>query len=134
MKNKNEMITPVGSAINMFINYLWNDKKRYFGLPISFTSYALSEDRLFEDRGLVISRHNEILLYRVNDISVEVSLWQRLFGVGTIRIYSADSSSPALRIINVKNALAVKELIHCYVEKAKEDKGVYFGEYFGSYN
>lgn len=117
------------SGADIFINYLWTDKKRYFGMPISFTRYSLSEDRLFEEKGLLISRHNEILLYRVKDISVTVSLWQRFFGVGTICIYSGDSSSPVLRAINVKEPLVVKELIHCYVEKLKEEKGFYIGEY-----
>ena len=120
-----------GSPATMFINYLWTDKKRYLGLPLSFTRYSLSEDRLFEDRGLLIARHNEILLYRVKDINVSISLWQRLFGVGTIKIYSVDSSSPVLCVMNVKEALAVKELIHLTVEKVKEEKGVMFGEYFG---
>ena len=31
-------------AIN--IEYLWKDRKRYLGMPISFTRYFLSEDRL----------------------------------------------------------------------------------------
>lgn len=129
---KNYVVAFDSRSGDLFINYLWRDKKRFMGLPISFTSYALSDDRLFEDRGLLISRHNEILLYRVRDISVSVSLWQRLFGVGTVRIYSADSSSSVLSLINIKEPLAVKELIHCYVEKVKEEKGVYFGEYVGA--
>ena len=29
------------------IEYLWKDRKRHFGLPLSFTRYSLSEDRLF---------------------------------------------------------------------------------------
>lgn len=29
------------------IAYLWQDRKRVFGLPLSFTRYRLSEDRLF---------------------------------------------------------------------------------------
>lgn len=123
------VVSPKPSYREFFINYLWIDKKRHFGLPISFTKYALSDDRVFEDRGLLISRHNEILLYRVRDISVSISLWQRLFGVGTIRVYSADSSTPVLCMINVKNPLDVKELMHVTVERVKEEKGVYFGEY-----
>ena len=27
--------------------YFWKDRKRYLGLPLSFTRYALSHDRLF---------------------------------------------------------------------------------------
>ena len=34
------------------IQYLWKDRKRYFGLPLSFTRYSLSEDRLFCEKGV----------------------------------------------------------------------------------
>lgn len=120
------------SRTDMFINYLWFDKKRHFGLPLSFTSYALSKDRLFQDRGFIFSHHNEILLYRIRDISVTISLLDRLFGVGTVRIYSADTSSPVMSLINVKHPMVVKELIHCYVETTKEDKGYHISEFMGS--
>lgn len=132
MKNKKKIvISSPNEGPEMFIKYLWEDKKRYFGQPWSFTGYALSEDRLFEDRGLIIARHSEILLYRVRDIGVSVSLWQRMFGVGTIRIYSADSSSPVMTLTSIKQPLAVKELLHCYVEKIKDEKGLHIGEYMG---
>ena len=29
------------------IAYAWKDRKRFLGLPLSFTRYMLSEDRLF---------------------------------------------------------------------------------------
>ena len=50
------------------IEYLWKDRKRYFGMPISFTRYSLSEDRLFLSVGFLSIRDDEILLYRVRDI------------------------------------------------------------------
>ena len=33
--------------MSLTIEYLWKDRKRYFGLPLSFTRYCLSDDRLF---------------------------------------------------------------------------------------
>lgn len=33
------------------INYIWQDRKRYFGRPMSFTKYALSEDRFLWKKG-----------------------------------------------------------------------------------
>lgn len=45
----------------------------------------------------------EVLLYRVSDIGVHVSLGQRIFGVGTIIIHSSDKSAPHLELKNVKN-------------------------------
>ena len=50
------------------IDYIWQDKKRYFGLPLSFTRYAMSEDRLFTSVGLLNLKDDEVLLYRVRDI------------------------------------------------------------------
>ena len=32
-------------AVN--IKFLWKDRKRYLGMPLSFTRYQLSDDRLF---------------------------------------------------------------------------------------
>ena len=58
---------------------IWHDRKRILGLPISFTRYALSEDRLFLKRGVINVKQDEIVLYRVRDLRVSVSLWQRLF-------------------------------------------------------
>ena len=31
-------------------NIIWHDRKRYLGLPISFTKYSMSEDRLFVEK------------------------------------------------------------------------------------
>ena len=116
-------------AIN--IEYLWKDRKRYFGMPISFTQYALSGDRLFISVGLLNIKDDEILLYRVRDIDTSRSLWQRLFGVGTVTVMSSDKSMPTLVLKNIKDPVYVKELIHTQVEEMKIRRRVRFGEIMG---
>ena len=101
---------------------IWSDRKRHFGLPISFTKYSRSEDRLFRETGLLNLNEEEVLLYRVRDVSLSRSLWQRIFGVGTITVHSSDKTSPTLEVINVKDSKSVKELIFTNVEKAKEER------------
>ena len=101
---------------------IWADRKRHFGLPISFTKYSLSEDRLFRETGLLNLNEEEVLLYRVRDVSLSRSLWQRIFGVGTITVHSSDKTSPTLEVINAKDSKSVKELIFTNVEKAKEER------------
>ena len=113
-------------AIN--IEYLWKDRKRYFGMPISFTRYALSEDRLFISVGFLSIKDDEVLLYRVRDIDTNRSLWQRLFGVGTVTVISADKTMPSLVLKNVKDPVFVKELVHRQVEEAKLKRRVRVGE------
>lgn len=113
---------------NIGIEYIWKDRKRYFGLPLSFTRYALSEDRLFTSVGFLTIRDDEILLYRVRDIDTSRSLWQRLFGVGTVTVVSSDKTMPNLVLKNIKNPVAVKELLHKQVEEMKIKRRVRFGE------
>ena len=81
---------------------IWHDRKRILGMPISFTRYALSEDRLFLRRGFLNVRHDEIVLYRVRDLRVSVSLWQRIFGVGSVTVVSTDKSIPELTLKNIR--------------------------------
>ena len=49
-------------------NYIWKDRKRFLGMPLSFTRYAISEDRLFLSVGFWSIRDEEVLLYRIRDI------------------------------------------------------------------
>lgn len=114
--------------MSITIEYLWQDRKRYFGLPLSFTRYALSEDRLFTSVGFLNIKDDEILLYRVRDIDTSRSLWQRLFGVGTIVVASSDKTMPNLVLKNIKDPVMVKELIHRQVEETKIKRRVRFGE------
>ena len=110
------------------IQYLWKDRKRYFGMPISFTRYQLSEDRLFLSVGFLNIKDDEILLYRVRDIATTRNLWQRLFGVGTVTVVSSDKTMPTLVLKNIKYPVMVKELIHKQVEEMKIQRRVRFGE------
>lgn len=110
------------------IEYLWKDRKRYFGLPLSFTRYSMSEDRLFVSVGFLNIKDDEILLYRVRDIDTSRSLGQRIFGVGTVTVVSADKTMPSLVLKNVKDPVFVKEMIHKQVEEMKIRRRVRVGE------
>lgn len=110
------------------IAYTWQDRKRFLGMPLSFTRYMLSEDRLFLSKGLLSVRDDEILLYRIRDISTSRSLLQRLFGVGTVTVLSSDKTCPTLVMKNIRNPLAVKEQLHKGVEEMKLRRRVRLNE------
>lgn len=98
---------------------MWHDRRRYFGLPLSFTKYALTEDTVVRETGLLNLKEENVLLYRVLDIELLRPLVQRIFGCGTIVLHSSDQTSPELRILSVKNPKAVKEQVFQAVEEAK---------------
>ena len=114
------------------IEYQWKDRKRRLGLPLSFTRYMLSEDRIFCETGLLNLKADEVLLYRVQDLELTMTLGQRIFGVGTVCVHSSDKSIPHLDLKNVKRPREVKELIHQSVEAAKEKRRMRSMEIMGS--
>lgn len=107
------------------MNYIWSDRKRtLFGLPLSFTKYRLTEDRLFIEKGFLSKKEDEVRLYRILDLSLNRSLGQRIFGVGTIHCYSADKSMKEFDILSVKKSKDVKEMLSEMVEKQRDLKHV----------
>lgn len=111
---------------------VWIDKKRHLGLPISFTKYTLTDERLYTESGFTNLKESELLLYRVRDIGLTRTLWQRLFGVGTIHIYSSDTTDEHLDIVSVKKAKDVKDLISSKVEESKKSRRIGTTEIIGS--
>jgi uncharacterized membrane protein YdbT with pleckstrin-like domain len=106
-------------------NYIWQDRKRpIFGLPLSFTKYKLTNEKIIIESGLLSITQEEIRLYRIMDVTVRCSLWQRLFKVGTIHCCSADKSTPEFDIKDVKNPIQVKDLISKSVEEERNRKKI----------
>lgn len=104
---------------------VWQDKKRpIFGLPISFTTYTLTEEKLIIDMGFFNKREEEIRIYRITDFSVRQNIFQRIFGVGNIVITSFDDMQGEFTIYEIKKPYEVKELISEMVEKERQKNGI----------
>ena len=107
------------------INYLWRARKRtLFGLPLSFTVYKLTDEKLMIESGFLSKKEEEIRLYRILDITLRRSLGERLFGLGTIHCCSADKSTPEFDISRIRDAARVKEQLSDLVEKERTARQV----------
>lgn len=111
---------------------LWKDRKRYFGLPLSFTVYSLRNNRFYLREGFFTTRENELLLYRILDINLKVTLWDKLFGVGTLTLFTVDETHKQLLIKNVKHPQKVRDLISAEVEKEREKLKIRGREIYGA--
>ena len=84
------------------VNTIWKARKNNFlGLPWTFTVYGFSEDRLYIQSGILNTREDEVRLYRITDITLTKSFWQRIMGMGTIRISSSDKSMGDFELKNL---------------------------------
>ena len=116
----------------METNFIWKERKRIaLGLPWTFTKYALTDDRLFITSGLLKTVEDEVRLYRIMDLSLSQTLSQKIFGIGTILVSSADKSMRDFEIKNIKKPRDVKEQLSKLVEENRDKKRVTNREFMG---
>ena len=111
-------------------NVIWQDRKRpIFGLPLSFTKYILTDEKLIINFGFFSKTEEEIRLYRMTDFSVKQNLIQRLFRVGNIKISSSDNMQGEFTVCDIKRPYEIKELLSDMVEKERQKKGIVTNEF-----
>ena len=92
-------------ARNTRSNVIMKERKRwlFFGLPFTFTTYTLTDKKLIIKKGFFNTEEDEILLYRVLDLSKTRSLLQKLVGIGTLDVHSSDKTSPVVQLYNIRH-------------------------------
>ena len=112
---------------------VWKDRKRIiFGLPWTFTRYSLTQDKFVIDTGFISRKEDEIRLYRILDITLDRPLSQRIWGLGSIRLNTADKTSPEIVIKRIKHAKTVKDMLSDMVEKERDEKRIAAREFMGN--
>lgn len=107
------------------IEYIWTDKKRtLFGLPLSFTRYYLTDTRLITRVGFLTVTEDELDIYRITDKKMKLSLFQRIFGCGSIILYSKDVDTPEKEIHAIKNPRQVSDLITACINEQRDRFGI----------
>lgn len=89
--------------------------------------YEVSNQRIIVEYGILNKSTEEIELYRVQDLSVERSVFDRMFGVGNIVIHSGDATGGRLVLFDIADADAVKDKIReeSRIERQRHRVGVF---------
>ncbi len=109
------------------------ERKRwlFFGLPFTFTTYSLGAKSLTLRRGFFTTTEDDILLFRVLDMSLRRTLLQKMTGLGTLVVMSTDKTNPTLEIRNIKNSRNFKDALSERVEKERLRMRFRTGEFIG---
>ena len=81
--------------------------------------------------GLFRTTTNDILLYRILDIKMQQSLGQKMFGVGTLVLYTADQSDSQFKLVNIKKPEKVRRFLNTIVEQERDRRRLSGRELFG---
>ncbi len=89
------------------------ERKRclFFGLPLSFTVYTIKENTINIKRGLLKTVEDDVYMYKVQDVKLTRTLFERIFGLGTLICYSGDVTDPKLELKHIKNSGLIKDFI-----------------------
>lgn len=114
-----------------FNDVVLSERKRwiFFGLPFTFTKYSVNHKKIIIQSGFFTSYENEILLYRVLDVTLRRTLPQKIFGLGTVIIQSRDKTNPELEVTNIRNAKLFMDTLSELVEGDKLRRNVRHNEF-----
>ena len=88
------------------------------------TVYTLTDQRLKFTRGVLTRTTEDLELYRVRDTRFEQGFFERLLGLGRIRLYTTDETSPEIVLPYIADAEGVREQIRGLVEARRDAKRV----------
>lgn len=113
---------------------VWKDRKRWCGMPLSFTRYFLIEKpgswfKIFSDIGFTYSSIEEVNLYRIYDISLRQSLIGKIFNTGTVVLFSNDERCPRFVLKNIKDPFKVRDMFSNLVEEQRKLNNVHITEF-----
>ena len=98
-------------------------------LTVLSCKYRLTTERLIVTAGVIGKQSQELEIYRVRDVTVELPLINRMLGLGTVVVHASDSSSPRVELVAVPDAERVKEQIRQAARAARKAEGVRSVEY-----
>ena len=91
----------------------FRERKRwvFFGLPFTFTVYSVNEETVTVNQGFLNKVENDCYMYKIQDVTLKSSLFERIFGLGTIVCYTGDTTNPQLLLQHIKNSKEIKQYI-----------------------
>lgn len=113
---------------------IWQDRKRWCGLPWSFTRYYIVEKegqwlKLFTSIGFFSIKSEEVNIYRIYDISAHATLSNRMFGTGSITLHCNANAAEEVNLIRVKHPYQVRALLQDLIEKERAKRGNRLAEF-----
>ena len=99
------------------MEYMERKRWVFFGLPFTFTKYYIKEETITINRGLFNKTENDCYMYKIQDVTLQQSFFERIVKIGTVVCFTGDTTHPELRLEHIRNSRTIKD----FILKASED-------------
>lgn len=96
----------------------------YLFYDINTTNYMLTEEAILRKKGVFTRTTDELMLYRIQDISLEEPFFMRFVKLSNLKIYSMDNSDPIFYLTSLKDGEKIRKAVRKLSEKQRTKMGV----------
>lgn len=108
-------------TVDMDTTPVYTERKRllFFGLPWTFTKYTISPSLLTVSQGLLNTTEDDCYMYKIQDVKLNKTLLERIFGLATITCYTGDVTHREVKLEHIKHADEIKNYLLKTSEEAR---------------
>ncbi|NLK75801.1 MAG: PH domain-containing protein [Clostridiales bacterium] len=104
------------------IMFVERKRTKFLGLPLSFTKYTITDEKLTITSGFLNITEDDALMYKIQDVRLTRSPMERLFKLGTIICYTGDTTHPELVLYHIRHSSLIKDFIMHSSEEARRKR------------
>lgn len=102
--------------------YVEKKRTKFLALPICFTTYAISDEKITITSGFLNITVDDAYMYKVQDVKLTKSFIERIFKLGTVTCYTGDTTHPELKLLHIKNSSLIKDFLMNASEEARRKR------------